>query len=92
MTTTQSNFAPGRLGDIDEAAAEIALSLTKGQRKEVIIFDFNTGKGAYLMHSSKGYTDEILRRLKLYVKVKGNTLPGLVNRRKAEARNVFGKK
>ena len=48
------HFAPERPDNIDEAAAEIGLSLTEGQHNAVISPDFNIGKGAYFMRSSKG--------------------------------------
>lgn len=72
-------------GVIDDAADDVGLRLTQGQRDALISFDFNTGKGDYLIRNSKGNVSEILRRMKLYTKAGGKTLPGLVNRRKAEA-------
>ena len=68
------------------AAKDVGLRPTPGQRNALIRFDFHTARALHLITSSKSDTDEILRRLKLYVKAGGKTQPGLVNRRKAEAK------
>ena len=51
---------------------------------------FDTGKGAYIIRSSKGNAAEILRRLNLYVKANRKTIEGLVNRRRPEAEMFVG--
>jgi hypothetical protein len=53
-------------------------------------FRLQPQKGADLIRSSKGDTDEILRRRNLYVKANGKTIEGLVNRRKAGAEMFVG--
>ena len=54
MRNTIDTLRQERPDNIDEAAAEIGLSLTEGQHNAVIGLDFNIGKGAYFMRSSKG--------------------------------------
>jgi len=69
----------GIIGDADD---DVELRLTQGESSFI---SFDTGKGAYLIRSSKGNAAEILQRLELYVKANGKTIEGLVNQRKAEA-------
>jgi GH24 family phage-related lysozyme (muramidase) len=71
-------------GNVDKAAAEAGIKLTPGQRNALISFDFNTGKGAFLIESSGGDIEDIKRRMPLYNKASGSTNKGLVNRRKKE--------
>lgn len=76
------------VGRIDDAAKKGGYKLTAGQRNALTSFDFNTGKGAYLLETSGGDLQEVARRMGLYTKVteKGKKvdLPGLVARRKKE--------
>ena len=71
--------------NIDRAASDAGLKLTPSQRDALISFDFNTGKGGYLIDSSKGDMAEIRRRLLLYRKAGGEVLSGLEKRREKEA-------
>ncbi|CAB4155618.1 Glycoside hydrolase, family 24 [uncultured Caudovirales phage] len=75
--------------NIDRAAAAVGAKLSKGQRDALISFDFNTGKGAYLIESSGGNMAEVKRRLQLYTKAGGEHLEGLAKRRAKEAA-IFG--
>ena len=72
-------------GRIDTAAQTTGIKLTDNQRNALISFDFNTGRGGYLLETSNGDMQEVKRRLLLYTKAGGEELKGLVNRRKREA-------
>jgi GH24 family phage-related lysozyme (muramidase) len=61
------------------------VTLSDNQRNALISFDFNTGRGGYLLETSNGDMKEVKRRLLLYTKAGGEELKGLVNRRKREA-------
>lgn len=75
-------------GRIDDAVNKQGWKLTKGQRDWLVSFDFNTGRGAEIVATSKSF-DEAKDRMKQYnkVTVKGEKVesPGLVNRRRREA-------
>jgi GH24 family phage-related lysozyme (muramidase) len=72
----------GIIGDADD---DVELRLTQGERS------FNQFRALTSSAAAKGNPDEILRRLKLYVKARDEqtgklkTIEGLVNRRRAEA-------
>jgi lysozyme len=70
---------------IDRSALKAGVNLTPGQRNALISFDFNTGRGGYLLEDSQGDLTEVRRRMLLYTKAGGKELPGLVKRRKREA-------
>ena len=70
---------------IDRSALKTGVKLTPGQRNALISFDFNTGRGGYLLEDSQGDLTEVRRRMLLYTKAGGKELPGLVKRRKREA-------
>jgi GH24 family phage-related lysozyme (muramidase) len=72
-------------GRIDGAAQKAGVTLSDNQRNALISFDFNTGRGGYLIETSNGDMKEVKRRLLLYTKAGGEELKGLVNRRKREA-------
>lgn len=72
-------------GRIDGAARRVGVKLSPGQRDALISFDFNTGSGSELIADTGGDTDEIRRRMRLYVKAGGETLAGLVTRRERES-------
>ena len=72
-------------GRIDGAAQKAGVTLSDNQRNALISFDFNTGRGGYLLETSNGDMQEVKRRLLLYTKAGGEELKGLVNRRKREA-------
>lgn len=72
--------------NIDTAAKQGGYKLTPGQRNALISFDFNTGKGAYLLGSAGGNVAEVKRRLLQYTKAGDKQNEGLVNRRNAEAK------
>lgn len=67
---------------IDKASS--VYSLTPSQRNSLISFDFNTGKGAFLLETSGGDINKVRERMKLYRNVtQGNKLvanQGLINR------------
>jgi lysozyme len=71
---------------IDRSALKTGVKLTPGQRNALISFDFNTGRGGYLLEDSQGDLTEVRRRMLLYTKAGGEELPGLVKRRKREAK------
>jgi lysozyme len=74
---------------VDRAAAAQGLALNANERAALISFDFNTGRGDYLIRTSAGVA-EIARRLPTWnkVTVDGRKVVnrGLVNRRAEELR------
>ena len=69
---------------LDAAAKAGGYNLTAKQRDALISFDFNTGRGVYLLESAGGNLREVERRMRLYTKAGGTDLEGLIKRRKQE--------
>lgn len=69
---------------IDDAATRNNYTLTPGMRNALVSFNYNTGKGAYVLDTSGGDINKVKSRMALYVKSGGAVTPGLQARRQKE--------
>lgn len=79
----------------EEVARLVKVPLTTAQFSALVSFAFNVGIGNFrgssvLAAVNRGDFDAVPRRLMLWVKADGHTLPGLVKRRAAEAELFAG--
>lgn len=94
MTMSEAEAARVLARDVERFAKEVRAALARevspAQFSALVSFAFNVGMGAFrtssvLKRVNDGDFDAVPERLKLWVKAKGRTFPGLVRRRAAEA-------
>ena len=72
-------------GRVDKAASKFGVSLSPSQRDALTSFDFNTGSAERVLERAGGDLTKVPGIMQEWRKSGGKVLPGLVNRRQAEA-------